>query len=103
MKRTRIIGIDIGGTKCAVADLSPGRDPVIGLACGGPVGYRKAGSFESFCSGGGIAQLVRYLLRAWRRAHPDAHAIALAARRGDRAARAVCAALHGLHLLGPEK
>lgn len=25
----------------------------------GPVGYRKAGSFEGFCSGGGIAQLAR--------------------------------------------
>ena len=25
----------------------------------GPIGYRKAGSFEGFCSGGGIAQLAR--------------------------------------------
>ncbi len=29
------------------------------LAADGPVGYRKAGSFEGFCSGGGIAQLAR--------------------------------------------
>lgn len=26
----------------------------------GPVGYGKAGSFEGFCSGGGIAQIARY-------------------------------------------
>ena len=29
------------------------------LAAGGPVGYGKIGSFEGFCSGGGIAQLAR--------------------------------------------
>lgn len=29
------------------------------LAADGPVGYGKAGSFEGFCSGGGIAQLAR--------------------------------------------
>lgn len=28
----------------------------------GPVGYGKAGSFEGFCSGGGIAQIARSLL-----------------------------------------
>ena len=27
----------------------------------GPVGYGKSGSFEGFCSGGGIAQLARYM------------------------------------------
>ena len=31
----------------------------IRLADNGPVGYGKAGSFEGFCSGGGIAQLAR--------------------------------------------
>lgn len=31
----------------------------IRLAKSGPVGYGKAGSFEGFCSGGGIAQLAR--------------------------------------------
>lgn len=31
----------------------------IRLAPDGPVGYGKAGSFEGFCSGGGIAQLAR--------------------------------------------
>lgn len=29
----------------------------------GPVGYGKAGSFEGFCSGGGIAQLARIKIR----------------------------------------
>ena len=31
----------------------------IRMAADGPVGYGKAGSFEGFCSGGGIAQLAR--------------------------------------------
>lgn len=35
------------------------------LAPGGPVGFGKAGSFEGFCSGGGIAQLARERLAAW--------------------------------------
>ncbi|QHW33524.1 ROK family protein [Paenibacillus rhizovicinus] len=29
----------------------------------GPVGYGKAGSFEGFCSGGGIAQLAQHMAR----------------------------------------
>ena len=31
----------------------------------GPVGYGKAGSFEGFCSGGGIAQLARHMAGGW--------------------------------------
>ena len=31
----------------------------IRLEANGPVGYGKSGSFEGFCSGGGIAQLSR--------------------------------------------
>ena len=31
----------------------------IRLAKTGPVGFGKAGSFEGFCSGGGIAQLAK--------------------------------------------
>lgn len=34
----------------------------IGLEGYGPVGYGKAGSFEGFCSGGGIAQIARMLI-----------------------------------------
>jgi glucokinase len=67
------------------------------LAPRGPVGFNKAGSFEGFCSGGGIAQLARFVpassrpanVRSWMRDHPTAREIALAARRGDRTARAV--------------
>ena len=33
------------------------------LAPDGPVGYSKAGSFEGFCSGGGIAQMARQRAR----------------------------------------
>jgi len=36
----------------------------IRLAEWGPVGYGKLGSFEGFCSGGGIAQLARRLVEA---------------------------------------
>ncbi len=35
------------------------------LAADGPVGYGKAGSFEGFCSGGGIAQLARQRVAAF--------------------------------------
>ena len=34
----------------------------IRLANDGPIGFGKAGSFEGFCSGGGIAQLARTLV-----------------------------------------
>lgn len=35
------------------------------LAASGPVGYGKAGSFEGFCSGGGIAQIARQRVTAF--------------------------------------
>lgn len=92
-------GLIVEGRLVAGACGNAGEVGHVRLARRGPVGYRKAGSFEGFCSGGGLAQLVRHLpraarprdLRAWRRAHPTAHAIALAARQGDAAARAVFA------------
>jgi len=34
----------------------------IRLANDGPVGFGKAGSFEGFCSGGGIAQLAEKIV-----------------------------------------
>lgn len=69
------------------------------LAPRGPVGFHKAGSFEGFCSGGGLAQLARFLpaakrprrLAAWMARHPTALDIARAARGGDRTAQAVFA------------
>ncbi len=72
----------------------------------GPVGYRKAGSFEGFCSGGGLAQLGRrYADEALAAGHSPAYcptvaelpavtakAIAEAAYAGDPTALAVFAA-----------
>ena len=37
----------------------------IRLAADGPVGYGKPGSFEGFCSGGGIARLACLMRREW--------------------------------------
>jgi glucokinase len=31
----------------------------------GPIGYGKAGSFEGFCSGGGIARLAQMMVKEW--------------------------------------
>jgi glucokinase len=67
------------------------------LAPNGPVGYHKAGSFEGFCSGGGIPAVVEFLpehvrpndFAGWRRDHPTTEAIARAARSGEPTARAV--------------
>lgn len=69
----------------------------------GPVGYRKPGSFEGFCSGGGLAQLGKqYAEQALRDGKPAAYcptaadlpsvtakSIADAAHAGDPIARAV--------------
>lgn len=90
-------GIVIDGRLLEGACGNAGEVGHIRLANRGPVGYHKAGSFEGFCSGAGLAQLARFLpraerpsdLRAWLRAHPDAQTVARAARRGDRTARAV--------------
>lgn len=94
----------------------------IRLADNGPTGYGKAGSFEGFCSGGGIAQLGRdyarkHLPLSWCRTVDDlpgvtAKTIADAAYAGDPAAIAIYAESgrrlgHGLavliDLLNPER
>jgi len=63
----------------------------------GPVGYGKAGSFEGFCSGGGIAQLAQSVVREYFYSNRkvnfcpsvemideiDTRTVALAARNGD--------------------
>lgn len=38
------------------------------LSAFGPAGYGKPGSFEGFCSGGGIAQLAQTVLQSYRQA-----------------------------------
>ncbi len=69
------------------------------LAESGPVGFGKAGSFEGFCSGGGIARLAALRLKAWEQAGktslladgPDLRAdrVGWAAGEGDALARAL--------------
>lgn len=50
-----------GRLYCGTNDLG-GEVGHIRLAKTGPVGYGKAGSFEGFCSGGGIAQLAKSIV-----------------------------------------
>jgi len=52
-------GLILNGRLYAGANDMAGEAGHIRLADNGPVGYGKAGSFEGFCSGGGIAQLAR--------------------------------------------
>ena len=52
-------GLILDGKLYAGANDMAGEVGHIRLADDGPVGYGKAGSFEGFCSGGGIAQLAR--------------------------------------------
>jgi len=69
----------------------------IRLAPGGPIGFGKAGSFEGFCSGGGIARLAAQIARTFSASPPwlgtdgttTARAIADAARGGDALALSV--------------
>lgn len=50
-----------GRLYCGACDMA-GEAGHIRLAAFGPAGYGKAGSFEGFCSGGGIAQLARTMV-----------------------------------------
>lgn len=52
-------GIIIGGELYSGTNDNAGELGHIRLASDGPIGYGKKGSFEGFCSGGGIAQLAR--------------------------------------------
>jgi glucokinase len=52
-------GLILNGHLYAGASDMAGEVGHIRLSDNGPVGYGKAGSFEGFCSGGGIAQLAR--------------------------------------------
>lgn len=68
----------------------------IRLACTGPVGYGKEGSFEGFCSGGGLSQLGRDCAQKaiaagktvpwYNGSLPDVKEMACAAREGDETA-----------------
>jgi len=81
----------------------------IRLDTDGPVGYGKAGSFEGWCSGGGIAHLARSMADDWLRRGRSplfcptradlpavtAHAVGDAAQRGDPLACEVFALVAG--------
>jgi glucokinase len=55
-------GLILDGKLYTGANDNAGELGHIRLSDYGPVGYGKAGSFEGFCSGGGIAQIARTLL-----------------------------------------
>lgn len=78
-------GLIIGGRLYEGANGNGGEVGHIRLAPRGPVGYGKAGSFEGFCSGGGIAQLA---LSAGM-GQVTARGVAEAAHRGDEVALSV--------------
>lgn len=55
-------GLILNGQLYAGSNHNAGELGHIRLSDFGPVGYGKSGSFEGFCSGGGIAQLARLLI-----------------------------------------
>lgn len=93
-------GIVINGELYSGTNDLAGEVGHIRLAADGPVGYGKRGSFEGFCSGGGIALAGRAAAEAARRSGKatslpeipeaiDARAVCEAARAGDAVAAAV--------------
>ena len=96
-------GVIVNGRLLQGASGMAGECGHIRLAPEGPIGYGKRGSFEGFCSGGGIAQLGRFKAEealknnvplAWCRTYDElgnisAKTIAEAADRGDADALAV--------------
>ncbi len=61
-------GIIINGRMHAGGDDLAGEIGHVRMADDGPVGFNKAGSFEGFCSGGGITRLAQSRIRdAWRK------------------------------------
>ena len=92
-------GLILDGQLYRGANGNAGEVGHIRLADSGPVGYGKAGSFEGFCSGGGIAQLARRMAEeAVARGESPAYLhegaitareVAEAARAGDPTAAAV--------------
>lgn len=111
-------GLILGGKLYVGANDNAGEVGHVRLAPDGPVGYYKKGSFEGFCSGGGLAQLgAAYAKDALERGVPcsfcksegeldqiTAKALAKAADAGDEVALAVwekCGEMlgHGLAVL----
>lgn len=90
-------GIILNGQLYEGASGDAGEVGHIRLSPEGPVGFGKAGSFEGFCSGGGIARLTESVVRrqsavpSWysKDGTPTTRDIADAARAGDVLAREV--------------
>ena len=96
-------GLILDGRLYAGANDKAGEVGHVRLSSYGPVGYGKAGSFEGFCSGGGIAQLARTrAYEAIQQGRPfafcpnmaaleelSAKSVAMAADAGDEDARAI--------------
>lgn len=55
-------GLILGDKLYSGANNMAGEVGHVRLSTNGPVGYGKAGSFEGFCSGGGLAQLARMMV-----------------------------------------
>ena len=103
-------GLILNGRLYSGANDNAGEVGHIRLAEDGPEGYGKRGSFEGFCSGGGIARLAaRMVEKAQINGEPTvlsgqeltAKTVAVAAKNGDTVAKRVydaCAAKLGLGL-----
>ena len=103
-------GLILNGRLYSGANDNAGEVGHIRLAEDGPEGYGKRGSFEGFCSGGGIARLARAVvaqaekdgeLTALSGQELSAKTVAVAAKNGDAAAQRVyriCAEKLGLGL-----
>ena len=88
-------GLILGGKLYSGASGTAGEVGHIRLSEDGPEGYGKAGSFEGFCSGGGIARLAEMMLDSYsgetalRGSELTAKSVAEAARAGDEFAKSV--------------
>lgn len=103
-------GLILNGQLYSGANDNAGEVGHIRLAPDGPEGYGKRGSFEGFCSGGGIARLAASIVaQAEQTGEPTvlsgaeltAKTVAIAAKNGDPAARRIydtCAEKLGLGL-----
>lgn len=119
-------GLILGGRLYSGTNGNAGEVGHIRLSPIGPVGYGKAGSWEGFCSGGGISQLAymkalemeqcgrypSFYEKGMSASDISAKAVAEAARGGDECARevyAICAEYLGrglsilIDLLNPER
>lgn len=87
-------GLILGGRLYSGTNDMAGEVGHIRLSADGPVGYGKAGSFEGFCSGGGIARLAAQVIEEYAnrgtetsvpRDNISAKTVAEAAKAGDAA------------------